>query len=168
MPVSAPAQTSAQSQTQALVAQVRTYLSDKVDLNVLLQGQVEAGDAQVALAIDMMFSSYNTINPTAIQARQLSDIPMHLRIIGASAQLLKMFSMHQARNQVSLSSDDDEAVGLFDKSPLYSQLAASLADEFQREVNLYKVQRNLGATNAHLGSGYVHATRPRPRGGHGY
>ena len=156
MPISTPALTAEQTAAVELIDKARLFMQDDPGLNVLLGGQIEYKTALVTLATEMVLARYNRIEPRHVRATTLDDIPLDLRIIGVCGFLLKAGMHLQARNQVSLSSDDDEAVGLFDKAPLYNQLAEGHLRDFDQSVAQYKLQQNINSVGAQLGSGYLY------------
>lgn len=162
MPVSAP-NTEASSQYTRLREQLRIFLLDRPGLNPLLANRVEFTDDQISLAVEMMLSRYNTTPPTHLTARDIESVPLHLRLIGTAGYLLRGISAHQLRNQVNISSDDDEAIGLFDKAPQYSQMGSQLLSDFEQEVSAYKIAQNHNSVGGQVGSGYTHGPRAVPR-----
>jgi hypothetical protein len=155
VPVSTPELTAAQTAALQLIDDARLFMQDDPGLNVLLGGQIEFQTRLVEMTTRMVLARYNRIEPRHIVATTLDDIPLDLRIIGVCGFLLKAAMHLQARNQVSLSSDDDEAVGLFDKAPLYNQMAEGHLQDFDRSVAQYKMQRNINGVSGQLGSGYL-------------
>lgn len=162
MPVSAP-DSQASTQYTRLREQLRIFLLDRPGLNPLLANRVEFTDDQISLAVEMMLSRYNTISPSHITAPDIERVPLHLRLIGTAGYLLRGVSAHQLRNQVNISSDDDEALGLFDKAPQYSQMGGQMLSDFDQEVSLYKTAQNHNSVGGQIGSGYTHGPRSVPR-----
>jgi len=137
--------------------EIRTFMLDRPDYNILLEG-VEFTPKEIERALCRTVSEYNSITPISITTT-VGNINTHLAVTGAASRLLMSESMRQARNQVSFQTDDNEAVGVDDKAPLYLQLAGTLRSQFREGVEMEKKSRNMEGGYGCISSGYRNITR---------
>lgn len=141
--------------------QVRMFLRDKADKNILLD-DVQFTDDELNLAMEMCVSAFNAVTP---QSRFTpSSFPDHLRyvlLIGTARFLLMSESFVQVRNQATYQDGDIAPIGIDDKAALYSQMAQSLKAEWDELVRGIKTQNNMESAYGTLGSGYRNVSRFR-------
>lgn len=135
-----------------------TFLRDDKNKNLLLRSR-EFSRKDYDLAKDMTLSMWDTLPPIG-GGSTVSDIPLHILIRSMAAWLLQSESFLQIRNQVTMSSDHNEAVGLDDKGPLYAQFSAQLRQQVEFEMKQVKTALNMQRNGfRHISSGYRYTGR---------
>lgn len=140
-------------------AQVRMFLRDRADRNILLD-DVQFADDDLNLAAEMATSAFNTVTPQSMYTP--SSFPSHLQyllLIGTVRFLLMSESFLQIRNQSTYQDGDIAPIGIDDKQAAYAQLAQILKAEWDELTRGVKTQDNLEGAYNDLGSGYRNVSR---------
>ena len=133
------------------VMEIREYLSDKPELNYLLDRE-EFSPTQISLAMDLAVSEFNLIPP--LSGLTTSSFPNKALLM--SGTLYKLFQgacALLARNTLSYS-DGGIAVPVEEHFPLYQSLAAMFQTDFQNAARSYKTQKNYEAGWGGINSDY--------------
>jgi len=135
-----------------------TFMRDDKNKNLLLRSR-EFSRKDYDLAKKMSFSQWETTPPIG-GGSSVSDFPLHILIKAMAYWLLQSESFLQIRNQVSMSTDHNEAVGLDDKGPLYMQFASQLKQQVDMEIREQKTALNMQRNGfGHISSGYRNTGR---------
>ena len=123
------------------VAQIRDYVRDKSDLNILLEGREQSSDTDIALAMQLAVSAVNLYPP--VTSYQVETVPNDaLLLYGTLEHLANMEAERQLRNQVNYSAQGLNA-GIDDKMAQYNTLAAYYRSLFERELTRFKQFLNM-------------------------
>lgn len=139
--------------------QVRMFMRDYAPNNILLDAP-EFSDKDLNLAIEMAVSAFNTVTPQTNFTPQSFPLQLtYLLLIGTARFLLRSESFLQVRNQATVQDGDIAPIGISDKAALYSQLAATLKEEWDELTRGVKTQNNMESAYNSLSSGYVNVSR---------
>lgn len=137
--------------------QVRMFLRDKTENNILLDGVQFTAD-EMNFALEMAVSNFNTITPQTDFT--LVDFPSkYLLLLGTVKFLLNSESFLQLRNQATYQDGDIAPVGIDDKQAAYSQLSRVIKEEWDELSKNVKIQNNLESAYNSIGSGYRYVNR---------
>jgi hypothetical protein len=120
----------------ALTAEdIRTYLKDDHELNILLEGEIQSPDALIALASKLAVSDFNAISP--VSSYSVENFPNDATLLyGVLHHLSTGEAERQLRNNVNFSSQGTQ-VSIDDKYQAYqglSQYYKSLFDQRAKEL----------------------------------
>lgn len=125
--------------------------------NVLLD-DVEFSNEELALAIRLAVSRFNSMNPP-IRHLVAEQIPLDILLYGVAMFLINAESFRQLRNQTSVP-DGETAIGIDDKHQAYAALKQRLSDEFTAQATSWKVAKNMaacwGGVNSAFGRAWVY------------
>lgn len=141
------------------VDQVRRFLSDRADKNLLLD-DVQFDDNDVNQALEMVTSAYNAVTPQTMLSVQ--SWPSHLQyllLLGVAWYLMKSHAFLQVRNQATYQAGDIQPIGIDDKGLIYSQFAQTLQQEWNALVRDVKTENNMNSAYGSLSSGYRNVSR---------
>lgn len=141
---------------EELKIKIMMFLRDDADMNILLD-DVEFSDLEYRCAIDLAVSGYNVMTPAT--AVDYSGVPEYVLFHWVAGLLMRSNTFLQARNQVSVPTDNIGVIGLDDKAGLYASMAQSLIGEAKQVGQKYKNQQNLESAYGCLPSGYAHVSR---------
>jgi hypothetical protein len=122
------------------VDEIREYVRDKADLNILLEGREQSSDVDIKMAMRLAISDVNGVAPvTQFTAESLNNDAILL--YGTLHHLANMEAERQLRNQVNYSAQGLNA-GIDDKMQQYNSLATYYKQLFDTKVKEYKVYLN--------------------------
>lgn len=137
---------------------VRIFLRDWANRNRLTLRQ-EWSDAEVNNALRMALHHFNGAPPMVVTYPQYQDAPEHMRHywlpMGAAGLLIQGLGLQQLRNQVQLTTDDDEVVGVDQNGQLHMQVGVNLFDVYKQWVDETKVSVNLNSAYGRISSPYA-------------
>jgi len=140
--------------------EVRMFLRDVPGMipgsgseNVLLD-DVEFSDGELALAIRLTVSRFNSMNPP-IRALVAEQIPLDIILYGVASFLMNAESFRQLRNQASVP-DGETSLGIDDKHQLYAAMKQRLTEEFTTQATQWKVAKNMAACWGGVNSGFAY------------
>ena len=124
-------------------ADIRTYVKDTPDLNILLEGELQSSDELIDLAMKLSMSDINAVPP--VTAFSVSSFPNDLIMLyGTLHHLANSEAERQLRNQINYSAQGLNA-GIDDKMQQYNSLASYYRSLFDSKVKEYKVFLNTEA-----------------------
>ena len=125
------------------VADIRTYIKDQPDLNILLEGDYQSSDALIGLSMRLAMSDVNATPP--VTAYTVESFPNELIMLyGTLHHLANSEAERQLRNQINYSAQGLNA-GIDDKMQSYNALAAYYRSLFDSKTKEYKVYLNTEA-----------------------
>lgn len=137
---------------------VRFFVRDWAARNRLTLRQ-EWQDAEVNNALRMAFHHFNAAPPRVVTYATFEDTPDYMRHywmpLGAAGILIQGLGLQQLRNQVQLTTDDDEVVGLDQNGQVHMQVGVNLYDTYKQWVDETKVSINLDGAFGSLSSPYA-------------
>ncbi len=125
------------------VDNIRTYIRDSTDLNILLEGEQQSSDALISLAMSMAISDFNAITPKTNYSADSFPYDS-LLLYGSMHHLANMEAERQLRNQISYNAQGVNA-GIDDKMPQYNSLAQYYKQLFDAKAQPLKQQDNMAA-----------------------
>lgn len=130
-----------------------TFLRDDPNQNLLL-GAREFSRKEYDLAKKMALAAWDTTLPIG-GGLDSAHMPLPTLVKAIAAWLLQSASFLQLRNQVSMNSDHNEAIGLDDKAPLYAQMGGQLMQQVTFEIQRVKTALNMQLNGfGHISSRY--------------
>lgn len=139
------------------VDQVRMFLRDKAENNILIDG-VQFTQEEVNFAVEMATEAFNAVTPQS--SYTASSFPnKYLLLLGSSRFLMMSESFLQVRNQATYQDGDIAPIGIDDKMAAYSQLAQLLKAEWDELSRGIKTQNNMESAYGTLSSGYRNVSR---------
>lgn len=137
--------------------QVRMFLRDKAENNILLDG-VQFNQDEVNFATEMAAEAFNAITPQSHFTG--SNFPnKYLLLLGTSRFLMMSESFLQIRNQLTVQDGDIAPIGISDKMTAYAQLSNQIKAEWDELSRGIKTQNNMEAAYDTLASGYRNVAR---------
>lgn len=121
--------------------------------NVLLD-DVEFSDAELAMALRLTVSRFNSMNPP-IRQLVAQQIPEDILLYGVASFLMNSEAFRQLRNQSSVP-DGETSLGIDDKHRLYLDLKKYLSDEFSTLATNWKVAKNMAGCWGGVNSGFAY------------
>jgi hypothetical protein len=122
---------------------IRTYVKDREDLNVLLEGDLQSDTNLIELAMKMAVSDFNAIAP--LTSMILETFPNDAVLLyGTLHHLANGEAEKQLRNNVNFSAQGMQA-SLDDKQPSYTGLAQYYKQMFDQRSKEYKQALNTAA-----------------------
>ena len=122
-------------------ANIREYVKDKVDLNILLDNTEQSSDPLITTAMELTVAMFNAVQPITVHA--LGTFPNdYLLLIGTLYHLCNSEAERQLRNQVNYSAQGLNA-GIDDKSQMYQQLASMYLQQFMQMSQSLKQAANV-------------------------
>ena len=123
------------------VEEIRTYVRDKAELNILLDGELQSTAEDITMAIKLAVSDYNVVAPRTNYF--LENFPYDaVLLFGTLHHLANMEAERQLRNQVNYSAQGLNA-GIDDKMAQYNSLALYYKQLFDSKVKEAKVYDNM-------------------------
>lgn len=122
------------------VEEIRNYIRDKEEWNILLEGREQSSDTDITMAMKLAVSDVNVFPPvTQFTVESLNNDS--LLLFGTLHHLANMEAERQLRNQVNYSAQGLNA-GIDDKSQSYTSLATYYKSLFDARVQSYKQYLN--------------------------
>ncbi len=137
--------------------EIQILMRDYANSNLLLDA-IQFTPKEIERALCRTLDQYNFMPPSFGDVT-IATMPKYPLLLGAARWLMLSETFLQARNQVSFQTDDNEAVGVDDKAPLYLQLAQTLEREWNETVKQYKISKNMESAYGSQPSGYRNMTR---------
>ena len=131
---------------------IRRFLRDYAENNLLLDNEIQFSDTDIAAAIRFITAKYNAITPITNLAA--TDINEYILLIGVSAHLLTSEGARQLRNQLTWQDGEINPLGIDDKYRNYLEFAGTLKSEFEQKAQAIKAQMYLESAYGSLASGY--------------
>jgi hypothetical protein len=143
--------------TVVTVDQIRMFLRDKAENNILIDG-VQFTQEEVNFSVEMATEAFNAITPQSTYLP--SSFPnKYLLLLGCARFLMMSESFLQVRNQATYQDGDIAPIGIDDKMAAYSQLAQLLKAEWDELSRGIKTQNNMESAYGTLSSGYRNVSR---------
>lgn len=134
--------------------EVRTFIEDSVDANLLKDNEIEFTDTRINLAMEMAVSSFNVMPPkTGFTVDNFQE--KSVLLYGTLVKLYEGQAALAARNHLSYS-DGGVTLPIEEKYPMYSQLADTWRQLFMQEAARYKVQLNIESGWGEVSSDYAY------------
>jgi len=124
-----------------MVAYVRMYLRDFVQLNRLIQGY-ESSPRQIAWALIDALDDWNSTPPFLGTTTIMNFPSRHLLCRGATITLLEGIALLQMRNQLSFS-DNGVTVSVSDKAPMIMQWLSMAKASYEQKKAAFKSSQNI-------------------------
>ena len=122
------------------VEDIRTYVRDKAEWNILLEGNEQSSNTDIEMAMKLAVSDVNVYPPvTQFNIESLNNDS--LLLFGTLHHLANMEAERQLRNQVNYSAQGLNA-GIDDKTQVYTSLATYYKGLFDARVQSYKQYLN--------------------------
>jgi len=151
-----PVQATPTTPTVVTLDDIRGFLRDRTDYNILLDG-VEFTDTDIDRAVRFTVAKFNATD--RVTNESADTINPYILMVGATAWLLRSEAHKQVRNQATYQDGDIAPIGVDDKQALYAGLAADLRNEFTEMVVTNKMSTNLDRAYDCVGSGYRNVSR---------
>ena len=152
MPVALPT-----ASTPLTTDDVRWFLRDTPQHNILLPDSVEFSQDDITRAIRFTVAKYNAVTPqSAIDAGNLNE---YVLLCGVCAILLRSEGLRQNRNEVRAQDGGIAPVNLDEKQAQYAEWADRMQQEFDFHVRNIKMQNNMESCYGSLSSGYRYLGR---------
>jgi len=119
---------------------IRTYVNDTEAFNILLDGELQSGDALISLAMELAISDFNLVPPVTSYVLEGFAFDTVL-LYGTLHHLANSEAEKQLRNQVNFSSQGMQS-SIDDKQPAYSGLASYYKQLFDSKVKELKTYMN--------------------------
>ena len=137
---------------------VRFFIRDWATRNRLTLRQ-EWQDAEVNNALRMALHHFNAAPPRVLSYYEYQNAPEYMRHywlpMGAAGLLIQGLGLQQLRNQVQLTTDDDEVVGLDQNGQVHMQVGINLFDTYKQWVDETQVAANLNGAYGSIASPYA-------------
>ena len=131
---------------------IRWFLRDSPEHNILLPDDVEFSDDDINRAIRFAVAKYNAMTPqTNVTAGYLNP---YILLCGVCAILLRSEGVRQNRNEMRSQDGNISNVNLDEKQAQYAQWADIMQREFDHHARQTKTQNNMEACYSSFGSGY--------------
>lgn len=131
---------------------VRWFLRDKPEYNILLPDNVEFSTDDINRAVRFATAKYNALPPsTNISAENLNE---YVLMCGVCAILLRSEGIRQNRNEVRAQDGNIAPVNLDEKQAQYAAWADRLQQEFDYHCRLSKTEQNMESCYGSQSSGY--------------
>jgi len=122
------------------VEEIRTYIRDKEEWNILLEGKEQSTNTDIEMAMKLSISDVNVFPPvTQFNVESLNNDS--LLLFGTLHHLANMEAERQLRNQVNYSAQGLNA-GIDDKTQMYTSLATYYKGLFDARCQSYKQYLN--------------------------
>lgn len=155
-----PTQVPSTAAPAPLREEVRMFLRDVPGMipgsgseNMLLD-DVEFSDAELALAITLATSRFNSLGPP-IGTLRPQQIPLDIILYGVASFLMNAESFRQLRNQSSVP-DGETSLGIDDKHQLYAGMKQRLNEEFAQTATQWKLAKNMAMCWGGVSSGFAY------------
>lgn len=139
-----------------VIQMIRSLLRDNPDYNILLD-DLQFTEEEVEIALELTASAYNVMPPAT--SLEWTNLPPILAVLGAIRFLNFSEANLQARNQVTLPTDRQEAMGVDDKFTLYLQLQRESRAEWEDKARKYKNSVNAESFYSEILSDYSYIGR---------
>ncbi len=136
------------------VADIRLYLKDTTEFNLLLEGDYQSSTELITLAMTFAAMDYNITPPLLGEVTPESFPNDSLLLLGVKAHLASSEAERQLRNQINHSAQGLQT-GIDDKQPQYSQLAQTYKMNYLNLVAKYKQAVNMDAAWGSVSSPYA-------------
>jgi hypothetical protein len=131
---------------------VRWFLRDKPEYNIILPDNVEFSTDDITRAIRFTVAKYNVLPP--ITAYTADTINEYVLLCGVCAILLRSEGVRQNRNEVRAQDGNIAPVNLDEKQAQYSAWADRMQQEFDYHCRLSKTEANMESCYGDQSSGY--------------
>lgn len=121
--------------------EVRSYMKDDEDLNILMEGELQSGDELINLATRLAVEDFNAQAP--VTEYNEDNFPnATILLYGVLHHLTNSEAERQLRNQVNYNAQGLQA-GIDDKHQVYNQLAQYYKQMFEQKMMEYKRYLNM-------------------------
>lgn len=122
------------------IANIRTYVKDKPELNILLQGDEQSSDDLVTLCMNLAVEMFNGVTPNTMFT--LDTFPNATILLYGTLHHLAIGEIErQLRNQVDFQAQGLN-IAIDNKAPVYQQLASFYRNLFDSETKTFKMYLN--------------------------
>ena len=120
---------------------VRLYVKDNADMNILLEGALQSSDDLITFAIKLALSDLNAYPPVTDYNSDTCPNDF-LLLMGICFHLSNSEAERQLRNQITMNAQG-VTTGIDDKYEQYNRLAMFYRSQFQEKVREYKTFLNM-------------------------
>lgn len=146
-----------QNQLPLTTDDIRWFLRDTPEHNIILPGGIEFTDDDIQRAIRFTTSKYNAMTPmTQVPSSSLNE---YMLLCGVCAMLLRSEGIRQNRNELRSQDGNISPVNLDEKQAQYSAWADRMQQEFEVHARNIKTQINMESVYGHISSGYRYIGR---------
>jgi membrane-bound lytic murein transglycosylase B len=146
-----------QNQLPLTTDDIRWFLRDTPEHNIILPGGIEFTDDDIQRAIRFTTSKYNAMTPmTQVPSSSLNE---YMLLCGVCAMLLRSEGIRQNRNELRAQDGNIAPVNLDEKQAQYSAWADRMQQEFEVHARNIKTQINMESVYGHISSGYRYIGR---------
>jgi len=136
---------------------IRWFLRDTPEHNILLPDDVEFSDEDIRRAIRFAVSKYNAMTPQTAYGPE--SIHEYILLCGVCAILLRSEGVRQNRNEMRSQDGNIANVNLDEKQAQYAQWADLMQREFDHHARQVKTQNNMESCYSSFSSGYRFLSR---------
>jgi hypothetical protein len=136
---------------------VRWFLRDKPEHNIILPDNVEFSTEDINRAIRFTVAKYNVLPPQTTYTYE--NINEYVLMCGVCAILLRSEGIRQNRNEVRAQDGNIAPVNLDEKQAQYAAWADRLQQEFDMHCRLSKTEANMESCYDSQSSGYRYLGR---------
>lgn len=123
------------------IEDIRTYVKDMPQFNILLRGNPQSSDRLINLALELSVSDFNTTPPVTTKYTVENFPESGILIYGVLHHLANAEAERQLRNQVDYSLQGLQTA-IDNKFPQYNQLAQYYKGLFEQRIGAYKTYKN--------------------------
>ena len=145
------------NETPLTTDDVRWFLRDTPQHNILLPDSVEFSNDDINRAIRFTAAKFNSVTPQS--NADYTSINEYVLLCGVCAILLRSEGIRQNRNEVRAQDGGIAPVNLDEKQAQYAAWADRLQQEFDFLVRNIKMQNNMESCYGTLSSGYRYLGR---------
>jgi fructose/tagatose bisphosphate aldolase len=146
-----------QNQLPLTTDDIRWFLRDTPEHNIILPGGIEFSDADIQRAIRFATSKYNAMTPVTWEPS--TALNEYMLLCGVCAILLRSEGIRQNRNELRSQDGNISPVNLDEKQAQYSAWADRLQQEFEIHARNIKTQNNMESVYGSISSGYRYIGR---------
>lgn len=131
--------------------QVRKYINDFASKNSIFVER-EFDDSDIENSIYWAEQACQGV-PPFIDNFSASTVPSYIMLLGTLAQLFRMAALHNIRNMANVS-EQGIPVPVGENGNIYEQLATKYEQNFERQLNGYKLKVNIENMMSYQSSPY--------------
>jgi len=146
-----------QNQLPLTTEDIRWFLRDTPEHNIILPGGIEFTDTDIQRAIRFATSKYNAMTPISWEPE--TALNEYMLLCGVCAILLRSEGIRQNRNELRAQDGNIAPVNLDEKQAQYAAWADRLQQEFEIHARNIKTQLNMESVYGRVSSGYRYIGR---------
>jgi membrane-bound lytic murein transglycosylase B len=139
------------------VDDIRWFLRDSPEHNIILPGGVEFSNDDIQRAIRFTTSKYNAFTP--VSQDPAASLNEYMLLCGVCAILLRSEGLRQNRNELRSQDGNISPVNLDEKQAQYAAWADRLQQDFEFHARNIKTQINMESCYGNISSGYRYIGR---------